>query len=108
MGIYVPFMFMPDNCKQCLVNDSCIYCKITSSSITDYKRPIDCPLMETKVDSRFSGAKDAVKLNIENTAYVAKQMYDECKLLGFNDKQAFQMSTLYLKMKSGEDKVWVK
>lgn len=102
MGVYVPFMYMPNNCKQCLVNDSCIFLKTTSSTITDHRRPIDCPLTEAKVDSRFSGVKDAVKLNIENTAYVAKQMYDECKFLGFNDKQAFQMATLYLKMKSGE------
>ena len=111
MGVYIPFMFMPDNCKQCLVSDSCLYCKITSSTITDYKRPIDCPLFETQtiqnsiVDADFD--KDLpVRKNIHNTAKIAREMYDACRDLQFNDKQAFQMATLYLKMKSGEDKVW--
>ena len=96
---------MPQKCYECFYEHDC---ELVNPYYVEEQRPVDCPLTEAKVDSRFSGVKDAVKQNIENTAYVAKQMYDECKLLGFNDKQAFQMATLYLKMKSGEDKVWMK
>lgn len=114
MGVYIPFMFMPNNCKQCLVNDSCLYLKTASPTIiTDYERPINCPLIEMDHKQNVPVGNDQevfnpVRKNIHNTAKIAREMYNTCRDLQFDDKQAFQLTTLYLKMKSGEEKVWVK
>lgn len=43
MGVYIPFMMMPNKCEDCLVSDYCIYFKMPTSNHTGDK-PSDCSL----------------------------------------------------------------
>ena len=57
MGIYIPGIYMPDSCDNCLICNRCEgNCDISDADYLPNKRPDDCPLIELPPHGRLIDA----------------------------------------------------